>query len=147
VEQRRLKFAFRWWGRIVIFEDHSQLVKPIFPWCLERKNFCLLFTWPTCRKIKIYWLTFFLPGIAHSQFMRLRVPSLFLVGRATKPCNTKVWNGYRVECKTTVAIDVENNLTFSSTTGLKKNITYKRMLFSPPFAFFWQSSNSNAGHF
>ena len=34
-------------------------------------------------------LTPFLPGMAHSQFIRLRVPSVFLVGRATNPYKTR----------------------------------------------------------
>lgn len=33
-----------------------------------------------------YHLTPFFPGMAHSQFIRFMVPSGFLVGTATKPC-------------------------------------------------------------
>lgn len=32
----------------------------------------------------------FLPGIAHSQFIRFRVPSAFFVGLAIKPCFKKM---------------------------------------------------------
>jgi len=32
------------------------------------------------------WLTPFLPGMPHSQFIKFNVPSTALVGRATNPC-------------------------------------------------------------
>lgn len=35
-------------------------------------------------------LTDFFPGIAHSQLIKLRVPSWFLSGRATNPYETKI---------------------------------------------------------
>lgn len=37
-------------------------------------------------------LTDFLPGIAHSQFIKLSVPSWFLTGRATNPYEKKHLN-------------------------------------------------------
>lgn len=110
--------------------------------CIYFREVCFIISsWHLSVKKKKRHFTPFLPGIAHSQFIRFIVPSGFFVGTATNP-----WKFQKNS-----AID-QNRFYFTTWTkwqnqkGILWDTTYERMVLPPCFALLGKPAQCNTWH-